>query len=69
MRNKIFPITALSIPKNILGIESKGLGDRRIVVLSLDRKSHNPLQIAKTLFRNPLTLTPENDFKNKKYIH
>lgn len=32
MRNKIFPITALSIPKNILGIESKGLGDRRIVV-------------------------------------
>lgn len=59
MRNKIFPITALSMPENILGIESKGLGDRRIVVLSLDRKSHNPLQIAKTLFRNLIILTPE----------
>lgn len=69
MRNKIFPITALSMSENILGIDSKGLGDRRIVVLSLDRQSHNPLQIAKTLLRNPLILTPENDFKNKKYIH
>lgn len=28
-------------------------------------ESHNSLQIAKTLFRNPLILTPENDFKNK----
>lgn len=32
MRNKIFPITALSMSENILGIDSKGLGDRRIVV-------------------------------------
>ena len=37
----------------------KGLGDKRILVLPLNRTSHNPLQIAKMLLRNLLILTPE----------
>ena len=41
MRNKIFPITAHSMSKNILGIEYKGVRSKRIAVINPKNNKKN----------------------------